>query len=61
LGLIDLTALDKNGADGYETVLLVVTAQPAKKGFPPWGGGQNRQNYQTAKLPKKLEWYNRVI
>jgi hypothetical protein len=46
-----LTALDKNGGDGYETVLLCDAAKPAKKGFPPVGGGnQNpiRINAQKA-------------
>lgn len=48
-----LTALDKNGADGYETVLLCDATQPAKKGLPPVGGGQNRPKLQNRKAAKK--------
>jgi hypothetical protein len=36
-----LTALDKNSWDGYGTVLLYDAAKPAKKGFPPSGGGHD--------------------
>lgn len=48
-----LTALDKNGADGYETVLLCDATQPAKKGFPPWGRGQSKPKPQNRKAAKK--------
>jgi hypothetical protein len=45
-----LTALDKNGWDGYETVLLYNATMHAQKGFPPSGRGHDTP--KPLKAPK---------